>query len=186
MSYRVGSLITAFLAIGCAAAFAQQQVSINFAAQCPNGQTSFGPCSSTFAAAGPPQSVTIQTAAGPVTFSGGVLTNSETYNLVDGNTVYSTASFGAGGYQQAITIKLPVAATNFFVQLINGDPYVEAYTVSDNASHSSSLRCLPTPPAASRESASRPSGPRLPSPPATRTGISRLPASASRFCPPTR
>lgn len=142
MSLRLGSLVAAFLACGCAAAFAQQ-INVNFSAQCPNGVTAGGPCSSTFAAAGPAQQVTIQTLAGPVVFSGGVLTATETNNLVTASAVYSTASFASGGYQQAITIRLPVAATNFYLQVINGDPYVESYTVSDNASHSSSFTLPP-------------------------------------------
>lgn len=143
MSHRAASLVSALLGFGCAAAYAQQVISLNFAAQCPSGVATSGPCSSNLEAAGPGQPVTIQTAAGPVTFSGGIVVDSATFEIADENTAYGTAYFGGPGYSQAITITLPAPATNFFIQLLNGQTYVETYTVSDNASHSSSFSVPP-------------------------------------------
>jgi uncharacterized protein (TIGR03437 family) len=128
--------VSAFLALGCAGAFAQT-VNINFEAQCPNGVQSSGPCSTEFQFAGSAQNLSVSTAIGTVTFQGGVLLDDASFLPADETAVYGTTS--GGGYTQAITITFPSAVTNFFVTVVNGKQTTEVYTVADNAGHSSSF-----------------------------------------------
>jgi uncharacterized protein (TIGR03437 family) len=136
MSLSPGSLVSAFLALGCAGAFAQT-VNINFQAQCPNGVQASGPCARTFATAGSAQTLTVPTSIGNVVFAGGVLTDDTTYVTADQSAVYGTEA--GGGYSNPITITFPSPITNLSLTVINGEPYTESYTVSDNAGHSSSF-----------------------------------------------
>jgi uncharacterized protein (TIGR03437 family) len=130
MSPSAVTRLSVFLTFACASALGQQ-VNLNFQSECPNGPQVSGPCSPTLEAAGPGMPVTIQTSDGPVTFSGGI--------VASGPDAYATASFGGSGYSQAITITLPTTATNFYLTMLNGDPYPDAFTVSDNAGHVSSF-----------------------------------------------
>ena len=128
------------LLFGCAGVFGQQ-VNIDFSAQCPNGPQSTGPCSSSLEAAGAGQAVSVPTSIGPVVFQGGNLIDNGNLDAADEMAVYATGFFGGAGYSPVITITLPSPVTNFFVTLINGDLPVPsaAFTVSDNAGHSSTF-----------------------------------------------
>jgi hypothetical protein len=131
--------LSAVLGFGGAVAFGQQ-IDINFEAQCPNGVQGAGPCATEYQFAGPAQTLSVATSFGNVVFQGGVLTDDTTFETADESAVYGTTV--GGGYSQAITITFPGPITNFFLTLINGEPYTEAYTVSDNAGHSSSFSVL--------------------------------------------
>jgi uncharacterized protein (TIGR03437 family) len=136
MSLSAGSLVSAFLALGCAGAFAQT-ININFPAQCPNGVQASGPCSTEFQFTSGEQNLSVSTSIGTVTLQGGVLLDDASFLPADESAVYGTRS--GGGYAQTITITFPSPVTNFFVTVINGKQTTESYTVADNAGHSSSF-----------------------------------------------
>jgi uncharacterized protein (TIGR03437 family) len=139
MSLSTRALLSAVLGLGGVTAFGQQ-VNINFEAQCPGGVQGAGPCSTEFQFAGPAQTLNVPTSLGTVTFQGGILLDDATNLPADETAVYGTNT--GGGYAQAITITFPTAVTNFYFTLINGVTQTEAYTVSDNAGHSSSFSVL--------------------------------------------
>ena len=133
-------------ALVCGGAFGQQ-ISIDFEAQCSHGQQSSGPCSSTFVQAGAAQTLTIPTSLGNVMVQGGVLLDRATNEPADESAIYATASTpnipAPAGAQESITITFPSAVTNFDLMVLNGLPTTTAYTVSDNAGHSSSFTVPP-------------------------------------------
>jgi uncharacterized protein (TIGR03437 family) len=136
MSLSAGSLVSAFLALGCAGALAQT-ININFGAQCPNGVQPSGPCSTEFQFAGSAQNLSIPTAIGTVTLQGGVLLDDASFLPADESAVYGTTA--GGGYASTVTITFPSPVSNLFVTVVNGKQTTESYTVSDNAGHSSSF-----------------------------------------------
>jgi hypothetical protein len=136
-SWQSVMLLLALLVIGSAdKTFAQV---INFEAQCPGGVQSSGPCSSTFAAGGPAQTLNVSTTIGTVTFQGGILLDDTSGAVADESAIYITSSFGVSGYTNPITITFPQAITNFYLTVLNGEGEGVMYTVADNNGHSSSF-----------------------------------------------
>ena len=97
---------------------------------------------STFAAAGPAQTLIIPTAIGNVTFSGGVILTQATNCPADQSSMYASADFGSG-LSNPLTVTFPVPVTNFFLDVLNGEPYNEDYTVADNASNLATFTLIP-------------------------------------------
>jgi hypothetical protein len=104
-------------------------------------ETLTGP--TTFAAAGAASPVTVATGIGNVTISGGHILTNATNLPADETSVYGTASFGSSGYSSSITVTFPVAITNFFLDVINGQTTTTTYRVSDNLGNSSSFSLVP-------------------------------------------
>lgn len=88
-----------------------------------------------FASAGPAQSIV----EGPATFNGGViLTN--TANLPANQTsVYGTANFSDPSLTNPLTVNFLSPITNFFLDVINGEPFAVNYTVADNLGHTATF-----------------------------------------------
>jgi hypothetical protein len=100
---------------------------------------------STFAAACAvtcPQAVTVGTAAGNVTFTGGVILTNTTFLPADQTSLYGTANF-ASGLLNPITITFQNPVTNFLVDVLNGESFDVDYTVSDNNGNSSTFTLAP-------------------------------------------
>ena len=101
-----------------------------------DSQGYFGP--STFAEAGPGQTLSITTSVGVVTLQGGVIITAGAGNSLDATSVYATGSGLGGGITNPLTITFPVPVTNFSLEVGNGVPFSIIYTVADNSGHSQS------------------------------------------------
>ncbi len=100
---------------------------------------------STFAAAGPEQTLTFPS-SGDVTVSGGVLLGDETNLPADENVVYATAdpSIGADpSLSDALTISFPNPETNVSLNIFNGETVATSYQVTDNDGFSTTVTIAP-------------------------------------------
>jgi len=105
----------------------------------------------TFAAAGPAQTLNISTSIGSVQFTGGVILTNATNLPADETSIYGTAAdpYGILGViadpslKNPLTITFPVPITNFFVDIINGNTSPIVYTVADNAGNTRSSTLVP-------------------------------------------
>ena len=88
---------------------------------------------STFAAAGPTQTLTYM--AGPVTatFTGGVILTGETFQTTNDSSVYATAVFGDPSLTNPLVVTFNQAINNFQVQILNASS--GNYELFDNAGH---------------------------------------------------
>lgn len=98
---------------------------------------------STFAAAGPAQTLNISTSAGNVQLKGGVILTNATNLPADETSVYGTASFGDPSLTNPITLTFANPIQNFFLDVLNGNNQSITYTVADNAGNSSSFNLIP-------------------------------------------
>lgn len=109
------------VALACGAAHATV---INF-----DDQGLVGP--STFAAADANRDLTIATAAGNVTITGGTVLTQETFMPADRTSLYGTAFFAAPiatslsapGYKPTITLNFPSIVNSFYLDVYNGQVF---------------------------------------------------------------
>ena len=104
-------------------------------------ETFSGP--STFAAAGDATTLSVPTAIGTVTISGGVILTNATNLPADETSIYGTAGNASNigvtvgtGFTNPLTITFPVAINNFFVDVLNGNTMPVTYRVADNMGNS--------------------------------------------------
>jgi len=93
---------------------------------------------STFAAAGPEQTLTVSTFIGDVIVTGGVILTGAIDVPADQTSVYGTA-FSGDGLLNFITLTFPQNINNLFLNLYNGETYPETFTVSDNLGDSTTV-----------------------------------------------
>lgn len=98
---------------------------------------------STFAAAGPMQTLTIPTSIGNVIVTGGVILTGATNLPADETSVYGTAYFGDPTLLNTITLTFPANIINFFLNLYNGQTYPDTFTASDNLGNSTTVTIAP-------------------------------------------
>jgi len=91
---------------------------------------------STFAAAGPAQTLNIPTAIGNVTFENGVILTGTTNLPANATSIYGTASFADPTLGNPLVVTFPTPISNFFLDVLNGLTTEVPYQVSDNAGHS--------------------------------------------------
>ncbi len=134
-----------FAVLGMAlAAGSVQATVINFDAQ---GLT--GP--STYAAAGANRDLSIATADGNVTITGGTVLSQETFLPANSTALYGTAFFASplatntstSGYRATVTLNFPTVVNSFYLDVYNGQVFNVTYTVADNNGHSSSFVLVP-------------------------------------------
>jgi hypothetical protein len=92
------------------------------------------PGPSTFAAAGPAQTLVYNVGGVMATFTGGVILTNETSQTTDNSNVYATASFGDATLTNPLVVTFDQPIQNFQLDILNalaGD-----YTLADNAGHS--------------------------------------------------
>jgi hypothetical protein len=133
----------AALAIALAAGTAEATV-IDF-----DSQSLSGP--GTYAAAGANRDLSIATAAGNVTITGGTVLTQETFLPANSTSLYGTAFFAAPlatstsstGYRPTITLNFPTLVNSFYLDVYNGQTFNVTYTVADNNGHSASFVLVP-------------------------------------------
>jgi hypothetical protein len=89
---------------------------------------------STFAAAGPAQTLLYTFGAVTATFTGGVILTNETSQTTDNTNVYATASFGDPTLTDPLVINFNQPIQNFQIDILNA--LAGSYTMADNAGHS--------------------------------------------------
>ena len=93
-----------------------------------------------------PATLNYSTSSGPLSITGGAIPTN-TLNLpADHTSVYGTASpsFGLNpAYSNTITMTFTSPINNFFFDLINGRPFLETFTVSDNLGQSQTFTLAP-------------------------------------------
>jgi hypothetical protein len=84
------------------------------------------------------QNLTIPTSIGLVKVTGGMVLTDEANLPADTTSVYGSIGFSDGSepFLDPITITFPVAVTNFFLNVYNGDTAPVDFLVADNAGHS--------------------------------------------------
>lgn len=140
---QVGFLLTCF----AGPVFADD---IDFESQCPSGVQASGPCATTFAAVGNAQNVTVSTSIGNVTFTGGAILDETTNLPADETAIYGTAGNAGNigvstgtGFTNPLTITFPVAITNFFLDVLNGNVQDVTYMLADNNGNTASFDLIP-------------------------------------------
>ena len=103
---------------------------------------------STYAAAGARRDLSILTADGTVTISGGTILAHETFLPANPTTLYGTAFFGStipssNPYLGTVTILFPTAVNSFYLDVYNGQVFNVTYTMTDNAGHSAAFLLAP-------------------------------------------
>lgn len=103
-----------------------------------------------FAAAGNAQTLNLTTSIGVVTISGGVVLTNAAFLPADTTSIYGTAANAeligvtvGTGFTNPIVITFPVAISNFFLNVLNGNTITAAYTVADNAGNSRTFNLAP-------------------------------------------
>lgn len=131
-------------ALAAAVSGASHATVINF-----DDQGLFGP--GTFAAAGANQDLSIATAAGNVSITGGTVLTQETFLPANRSSLYGTAFFASplasnvnnSGYRPTITLTFPTVVSSFYLDVYNGQTFNVTYTVADNNGHSASFVLIP-------------------------------------------
>jgi hypothetical protein len=99
------------------------------------------PGPSTFAAAGPTQTLVYNLGGVMATFTGGVILTNETSQTTDNTNVYATASFGDPTLTNPLVVTFDQPIHNFQLDILNA--ILGDYTLADNAGHSVNFN-LPT------------------------------------------
>lgn len=135
--------VRAVAVLALAVTGAAQATVINFDAQGLSGP-------GTYAAAGANRDLTIATADGNVTITGGTVLTQETFLPANSSSLYGTAFFASplatnssGGYRPTITLTFPTAVSSFYLDVYNGQTFNVTYTVADNNGHSASFQLIP-------------------------------------------
>jgi hypothetical protein len=89
---------------------------------------------STFAAAGPAQTLVYNVGGVTTTFTGGVILTNETSQTTDNTNVYATASFGNATLTNPLVVMFSQPIQNFQIDILNA--LAGSYTLADNAGHS--------------------------------------------------
>jgi hypothetical protein len=88
---------------------------------------------------GAPQTVNI----GAATFTGGGILTQTTNLPADQTNVYGTADFAPGPMLNPLTITFSSNIKNLFLDVFNGEPFNENYTVADNLGNSATFTLVP-------------------------------------------
>lgn len=96
---------------------------------------------STFAAAGPEQTLVYTFGSVTATFTGGVILTDETSQTTDNSNVYATASFGDASLTNPLVITFNQPIENFQIDILNA--LAGSYTMADNVGDSINFS-LPT------------------------------------------
>ena len=120
------SLVSFPLLFALVAPHRAHATTINFEDRAP------GP--STFAAAGPAQTLVYNVGGVTATFSGGVILTNETSQTTDTSNVYATSSFGNQTLANPLTVTFSKAITNFQIDILNA--LAGNYTIADNMGNS--------------------------------------------------
>ncbi|HEX7369776.1 MAG TPA: PEP-CTERM sorting domain-containing protein [Rhodanobacteraceae bacterium] len=82
--------------------------------------------------------ISVTTSIGTVTFSGGAILTNASGAPADETSIYYTSYFLDGGINP-ITITFPTNISNFFLDVYNGQTYVDSFTVADNLGNSQTV-----------------------------------------------
>jgi hypothetical protein len=149
MSKRVPNSLklATLLAAAAAAAFAD---SINFESQCASGPKANGPCSTLFSTVGNEQDLSIATASGTVTITGGAVFDTTANLPADQTAVYGTAGnssligvFPGAGFTNPLVITFPKPILNFSLDIFNGNTMTVQYELADNRGDTADFQIVP-------------------------------------------
>lgn len=134
-SRSVRTLLTLF-ALTIASSVTASAITINF-----DNQGLTGP--NNFEDAGSPQTINVDTSAGRVTFSGGVILTNTTGLDINPTSIYATASGYDPGLDNLLTISFERPVLNFSLDVGNGGPDAISYRVRDNVGNVSDFTLAP-------------------------------------------